>query len=128
MRPLALLLLLAAGSLPVAAQTPTDSTKTPPPAPAPTTGYGAWFGSVPDMDANEAGILLGGVTAGSPAAKAGLKKGDLIVAMGGEPVLDLREMVEVLRSHRAGDEIEVVYWRGNEEKKVKVTLGARPGG
>ena len=80
------------------------------------------------MDANEAGILLGGVTAGSPAAKAGLKKGDLIVAMGGEPVVDLREMVEVLRSHRAGDEIEVVYWRGNEEKKVKVTLGARPGG
>jgi S1-C subfamily serine protease len=124
MRPVTLLLALSAAVLPVAAQTPADTTRPP----APTTGYGAWFGSMPDMDSNEAGILLAGVTSGSPADKAGLKKGDLIVSMAGGPVVDLREMVEVLRAHRAGDVIEVVYWRGNEEKKVKVTLGTRPGG
>ncbi|HET9066176.1 MAG TPA: PDZ domain-containing protein [Gemmatimonadales bacterium] len=111
-------------ALPVRAQSPTDTTR---PQPA-TTGYGAWFGSVPDMDATEAGITLAGVSDSSPAAKAGLRKGDRIVAMAGAPVVDLRAMVEVLRAHPPGETIEVVYMRDFLERKVKVTLGKRPGG
>jgi len=110
--------------LPLGAQSTTDTTRPPPP----TTGYGAWFGSVPDMDATAAGVTLAGVSDSSPAAKAGLKKGDRIVAMAGTPVVDLRAMVEVLRSHPPGETIEVVYMRDFLERKVKVTLGKRPGG
>ncbi|MEO8478841.1 MAG: PDZ domain-containing protein [Gemmatimonadota bacterium] len=115
------ILLLA---LPVRAQSTTDTTRPPPP----TTGYGSWFGSVPDMDATAAGVTLAGVSDSSPAAKAGLKKGDRIVSMAGTPVVDLRAMVEVLRSHPPGETIEVIYMRDFLERKMKVTLGKRPGG
>lgn len=108
---------------PLAAQARTDSA--PPP---PTTGYGAWFGSIPDMILTGPGVVLEGTTPGSPAAKAGLRKGDVIVEMAGGPVEDLRGMVEVLRAHAPGDTIAVVFWRDADQKQhtVKVVLGTRP--
>lgn len=124
MRSIGTTLALCLLALPLVAQAPTDSTPPPPP----TTGYGSWFGSVPDMDATAAGITLAGVSDSSPAAKAGLKKGDRIVSMAGTPVVDLRAMVEVLRSNPPGTKIEVVYMRDFLERKVSVTLGKRPGG
>lgn len=124
MRHIGTTLALCLLALPLGAQSSTDSTQPPPP----TTGYGAWFGSVPDMDATAAGITLAGVSDSSPAAKAGLKKGDRIISMAGIPVVDLRAMVEVLRSHPPGETIEVVYMRDFLERKVKVTLAKRPGG
>ena len=110
---------------PLAAQAKTDSAPTPAPA---TTGYGAWFGSIPDMVLSGPGIVLEGTTPGSPAAKAGLTKGDVIVAMDGGPVEDLRGMVDVLRAHAPGDTIAVVFWRESDKKQhsVKVVLGTRP--
>lgn len=110
-------------ALPIGAQIPVDTTARP----SPTTGYGSWFGSVPDMDATAAGITLAGVTDSSPAAKAGLRKGDRITSMAGTPVVDLRAMVDVLRSHPPGETIEVAYIRDFLERKVKVTLARRPG-
>jgi S1-C subfamily serine protease len=126
MRHLSLTLAAAlVGALPLSAQSKSDST-TPPPAPA--TGYGAWFGSIPDMILSDPGIVLEGTTPGSPAAKAGLKKGDVIVEMAGGPVQDLRDMVDVLRAHAPGDTIKVVFWRDADAKQhtVKVVLGSRP--
>ncbi len=118
------LLLLIAATAPVAAQ----STPAAPPAPAPAqTGYGSWFGSIPDTDQDGQGIVLTGVSSGSPAEKAGLKAHDVIVMMAGKDTPGLAEMVTVLRTHKPGDTIEVVYWRGEEKKTVKVTLALRPG-
>lgn len=97
----------------------------PPPVPA-TTGYGAWFGSIPNMDASIGGILLEGTSTGSPAEKAGLKAGDRIVSIGGVRMDELRSMVEVLRTRQPGDTVEVVFQRRDAMQKVKVVLGVRP--
>ena len=117
-------LVFLAAAAPLAAQ----STPAPAPAPAPTqTGYGSWFGSIPDTDQDGQGIVLTGVSSGSPAEKAGLKANDIIVMMAGKETPGLAEMVAVLRAHKPGETIEVVSWRGEEKKTVKVTLGLRPG-
>lgn len=117
-------LALLVAAAPLAAQ----STPAPAPAPAPAqTGYGSWFGSIPDVDQDGQGIVLTGVSSGSPAEKAGLKANDIIVMMAGKETPGLAEMVAVLRAHKPGETIEVVFWRGEEKKTVKVTLGLRPG-
>lgn len=119
-------LLVAAAVSPLAAQS-RDSTRTNRPEPA-QQGYGAWFGSIPDMSDSDHGILLEGVTPGSPAYQAGLLRGDRIMMMAGDSVKDLRGMVEVLRDHEPGETIEVVFTRKGASQKVKVTLGLRPPG
>jgi S1-C subfamily serine protease len=79
------------------------------------------------MDHAGDGILLSGTSPGSPAEKAGLRAGDLILSIGGEAMPDLRAMVDLLRKRAPGDTVEVVFRRVIEEKKVKVVLGTRPG-
>ena len=130
MRVLTALALVVLAASPAAAQRPVDPKKpapAPAPAPAPVSGYGAWFGSIPDMDNSTAGIYLNGVTAGSPAEKAGLKAGDTLLKMAGKPTIDLQSMTEVLRNHKPGDTITVVFQREGAEKSVAVILGVRPG-
>jgi membrane-associated protease RseP (regulator of RpoE activity) len=88
-------------------------------------GYGAWLGSVPDFSPVERGVLLGGVSAGSPAEKAGLQRGDVIIGIGGADVPDLQGMTDVLRQHKPGDTVEVVVLRGQAQQKFTVVLGSR---
>ena len=89
-------------------------------------GYGAYLGSIPDFGEHaEPGVLLAGARAGSPAEKAGLRAGDLIVKVGGSSVASLEELSLVLRSHRAGDVVEVEWRRGAETLRASVTLGER---
>lgn len=94
---------------------------------APGGGYGAWLGSVPDFSPIAHGVLLGGVSAGSPAEKAGLRKGDVIVRIGGADIPDLQGMTDVLRQHKPGDTVEVVILRDSAEQKFTVMLGSRSG-
>ena len=63
--------------------------------------------------------------AGSPAEKAGLKAGDLIVRFDGKAVRNLEDFVFVLRGKRAGDRVEVVYRRGSELRTSSAVLEAR---
>lgn len=130
MRSTHLLLLLPFVAAPLAAQQPA-----PPPTPAHPTpaapavvtpGYGAWFGSQPSMDEVGNGVLLEGVSDGSPAQKAGIRGGDLVVKMGKTDVNDLMAMTQVLRAHKPGDTLDVVVKRGNEAKTFRVVLGVRP--
>ncbi|GDX82080.1 hypothetical protein LBMAG42_38910 [Deltaproteobacteria bacterium] len=101
---------------------------------APTTGdsrgYGAYFGSVPDYTAMEAatgGVKLSDVRAGSPAEKAGLKKGDVIVGMAGVGVANLYDMTFVLREHKPGETIDVIVRRDGAELRLRATLAQRNG-
>jgi peptidase M28-like protein/PDZ domain-containing protein len=94
----------------------------PPPV---TPGYGAYLGTVPDMSENPGGVRLTGVRAGSPAEKAGLRGSDVIVSIGGMATPDLEAMTVALRSHKAGDVVDVRYVRDGVEQTVSVTLGTR---
>lgn len=87
--------------------------------------YGPYFGMIPEFGESEEGVKLGGVRAGSPAEKAGLQSGDLIVRFDGKEVKNLEDFVFVLRSKRAGDRVEVVYRRGTEVRTASAVLEAR---
>lgn len=89
-------------------------------------GYGPYFGLIPEFGQPDDGVRLNGVLAGSPAEKAGLRTGDLIVRFDGRTVRNLEDFVFVLRGKRVGDEVEVVYRRGNAEHTVSAVLGVRP--
>ncbi|HEX3159858.1 MAG TPA: M28 family peptidase [Gemmatimonadaceae bacterium] len=90
-------------------------------------GGGVYFGSIPDMAAPEGtrGMRLTGVTPGSPADRAGLQAGDVIVEFGGTPVTDLYTYTDALRGHKPGDVVRVVALRGGARTSFTVTLTAR---
>jgi hypothetical protein len=89
-------------------------------------GYGPWFGSVPDFGETAKGAKFADVTAGSPAAKAGLRAGDTLIEFDGKPVGNLYDFTYALRTHKPGDEVTVKVLRGGETVETKVTLGERP--
>jgi hypothetical protein len=88
-------------------------------------GYGPYFGSVPDFRDDLKGVLFADVQNNSPAAKAGLKQGDLLVAFDGKPIENLYDFTYALRAKRVGDVVPVVVKRNGQEVKVNVTLEAR---
>ncbi len=69
------------------------------------------------------GAYIAEVVTGSPADKAGLVKGDIIMTMGGEKVKDVNGgLAAIIGKHKVGDKLEVEYFRSKETKKVTVTL------
>jgi len=88
-------------------------------------GYGAYFGSIPDMGEEVNGVKFADVRDGSPAAQAGLKAGDLLVEFAGKEIKNLYDFTYALRSHRPGEEVLVTVLRGSERLSVTVKLGRR---
>jgi hypothetical protein len=89
-------------------------------------GYGPFFGVVPDFgEAERPGVKLGGVRPGSPAEKAGVKAGDIIVRFAGVEVKTLDDLTFALRSRRPGDKVEVLLLRNGKEVATEATLEQR---
>ncbi|MFQ5657191.1 MAG: M28 family peptidase, partial [Candidatus Methylomirabilales bacterium] len=89
-------------------------------------GYGAYFGSIPDFGPGDGqGVRLMGVRPGSPAEKAGLQSEDVLVKMGGVRIKNLRDLLYILRSKRAGDTVEVVFLRNGQKLQSTTTLRRR---
>jgi len=61
---------------------------------------------------------------GGPAAKAGLRAGDVIVAFGGKPINSPDELIVAIRSHQPGDKVRISYRRGASRHTVTLTLGS----
>jgi hypothetical protein len=91
-----------------------------------TGGYGAYLGTVPDMSENPGGVRISGTRAGSPAEKAGLIAGDILVRIGDKTIEDLQGMTDALRSHKSGDVVAIEFVRDGTHKTVSTTLGTRP--
>ena len=62
----------------------------------------------------------------SPAEKAGLKPGDVIIKADGKEIKTMDELNEIKNSHNIGDEMTLVVNRNGEEKEIKVILGETP--
>ena len=89
-------------------------------------GDGPVFGIVPDFGEGERpGVRLGGVRPGSPADRAGVKTGDIIIRFAGLDVKTLDDLTFALRSKRAGDKVEVILLRDGKEISTKATLEQR---
>ena len=75
----------------------------------------------------EPGVLVVGVQAGSPAAKAGIVRGDIILEAGGA-VMNAPEALErAVDTRKAGDALSLKVRHGDVEKSLRVTLGERSG-
>ncbi|MBP3884481.1 MAG: trypsin-like peptidase domain-containing protein [Olsenella sp.] len=70
------------------------------------------------------GAYVAEVTQDSPAAAAGIQKGDIITAVNGKAITSADGMILDVRSHQVGETISVTLMRGKEEKTVDVTLGS----
>lgn len=91
---------------------------------APPTGYLGVATS--EADDGSAGAQVREVVPDSPASSAGLAPGDVISAVGGEPVATSGEMAAAIRQRRPGDQVDIAYRRGQETRTARVTLTARP--
>ena len=72
------------------------------------------------------GLRLDSTMDGMGAQKAGLRKNDVIVGMGGKPVSDYNSVINQLQHKKAGESIEVAFYRGSEKKHVDMELSTRP--
>jgi len=88
-------------------------------------GYGAYFGSIPDFGQVETGVKFSDVKPGSPAAKAGLKAGDVLVQFGDLPIKNLYDFTDALRRSKVGDMVEVKVMRDGQPVTANVTLEQR---
>ncbi|MCI0641393.1 MAG: M6 family metalloprotease domain-containing protein [Gemmataceae bacterium] len=67
------------------------------------------------------------VTAGSSAASAGLKVGDLLLKVDGLPVSSPAKLRDILSERKPGDEVAVLYRRGDKEAEINVSLAEDQG-
>ena len=88
-------------------------------------GYGPDFGSIPDFAEPPTGVRFADIRVGSPAAKAGLKGGDILIEFDGKKIENLYDFTYALRAKRPGDEVEVVVLREGQPTKAKVLLQQR---
>lgn len=88
----------------------------------------AYLGSMPDYGADVKGVKLAGVTDDSPAAKAGLKRGDVVVGFGGKPIATIYDYTQALARFKPGDAVDIKVERDGKDVTLKATLGSRPRG
>jgi serine protease DegS len=74
----------------------------------------------------ENGVLIGGIAPNGPAARAGLRAGDVIVRLGSHPTLSEAAFGDALARLRPGQRVRVTVARQNGERTVTVTLGELP--
>jgi hypothetical protein len=106
---------------------PPADTKSGATGPASTSGYGPYFGSIPDFaEGNSSGVRFADVREGSPAAKAGLQKDDVMTSFDGMPIRTLYDFTFALREKKPGDKVEVIVVRNGKEIRTTVELTNRP--
>ncbi len=69
------------------------------------------------------GAVVREATAGGPAARAGVRAGDVIVAVGGDRVSEPDDVAAAIQDRRPGETVEIELARGDT---VQVKLGVRP--
>ncbi len=88
-------------------------------------GYGPYFGSIPDFGQTENGVKFSDVKPNSPAAKAGLKAGDVLIQFGDKPIKNLYDFTDALRRSKVGDVVEVKVLRDGQPVTASVKLEQR---
>jgi serine protease Do len=74
----------------------------------------------------EKGAVIANVSPDSPAEKAGIRRGDAIVAIDGQEIKSSQDVVLYIRNRFSGDEVSVEIYRDSKKQSIKVELGATP--
>lgn len=75
---------------------------------------------------NSKGALVGDVAKGSPAEKAGIKRGDIILEFNGKTVKDVGNLRNLVAQSKAGSEVSITLLRGDKEFNLKITIAELP--
>ena len=72
------------------------------------------------------GALVAAVTPDSPAAKAGVRQGDVILSIDGKGIDHLRDLTFGVARHKAGEKMSVSVWRDGSTRELQATVGSMP--
>ena len=86
----------------------------------------SWLGILATNAGDEGGVLAQQVFVDSPAHEAGLRRGDVITALGDAEVGNLPRLKAALAERQPGDQVTLIVLRSDEEITMEVTLGERP--
>jgi putative serine protease PepD len=78
------------------------------------------------VDASAATARLADIRPSTPAAKAGLKSGDVVIAVDDKTISSGDDLTRAIDAHKPGDKITLTYKRGGSEHSVELTLATRP--
>jgi hypothetical protein len=92
----------------------------------PTGGKRGSLGVIPDFSTDvDEGLAISGTVPGSPAEKAGLHEGDVLIEIDRRPVHDLQALASILRDLKPGDVVEIVYLRDGIEERTTARIAER---
>ena len=83
------------------------------------------LGTVPDYTFAGNGVLIDDIHAGTPADQAGLRKGDVILAVNEVAITNLRDYAQALRLLKPGDEIRIRFRRDGHEQHASTRVMLR---
>src|SRR5690606_23346359 len=86
------------------------------------TSFKVTLGVMPDYTFNGTGMRIDGATEGRPAAKAGLKAGDIILKIGDHAVSSVQDYMQALNKFEKGKKAKVQFKRGNETVETEVVF------
>ena len=89
-------------------------------------GFRAYLGTIPDYaQADVEGVKLSGVSPVGPAAKAGVKAGDIIVKLAGKEIKNIYEYTDTMAALKIGEETTLSVKRDDKVVDLKITPGSR---
>jgi serine protease Do len=77
------------------------------------------------LDATTGAVVVS-VEPGSPAERAGLKNGDVILAFGGKPIEDPNELPRLVAATKPGEKAPIEVWRNGKRERLSATVGEFP--
>lgn len=89
--------------------------------------FRVYVGTIPDYSDNPKGLRLSGIRSGSPAEKAGMQGGDIMIKFGEIDIKTIYDYTYALGKYKPGETVEVVVLRGEDDQKetLQVTLEKR---
>ena len=78
------------------------------------------------LPGNTEGVLLSGVLEGGPAARGGVKPGDVLIAVNGKPIKDVRGLLNQVAQINPGNEAKLTILRKDKEIELTAQIGKRP--
>ncbi len=89
-------------------------------------GFSVYLGTIPDYSyTGSDGVLIAGVREGSPAEKAGMLAGDILVQIGDAEIKNIYDFTYALQDHRPGDIVLIAVLRNGERVELEATLRGR---